>query len=122
MEQCPSMNALSLNSIEIDEDHCRVLGAYSRSGLKIELNRCKYFGRGYWTQPHSRPSLISGKSDNFVLADGLRGNSRLKSFAPRIWNRSDAYPELLAIARVLRENKSLVHLNPSVGLFVNDET
>jgi hypothetical protein len=37
MEQCRSLKLLSLSGLEMDEDHCRVLGAYSRPGLEIEL-------------------------------------------------------------------------------------
>jgi hypothetical protein len=53
-----------------------------------------------------------------VLADGLRGNSRLKSLRPRscfFGNR-----QALAIAGALRENKGLVDLNLRYG--ISDET
>jgi hypothetical protein len=36
MEQCQSLNELSLYGLEIDENLCRVLGDYSRPGLEIE--------------------------------------------------------------------------------------
>ena len=37
MEQCQSLKSLSLWSLEMDENHCRVLGDYSRPGLEIVL-------------------------------------------------------------------------------------
>jgi hypothetical protein len=40
MEQCQSLKSLVLEDLEMDENHCRVLGAYSRPGLEIELVRC----------------------------------------------------------------------------------
>jgi hypothetical protein len=41
MEQCQSLKALRLERINLDENHCRVLGALSRPGLQIELNFCR---------------------------------------------------------------------------------
>jgi hypothetical protein len=41
MEQCQSLKVLSLEELALDKNHCRVLGAYSRPGLEIELIRCK---------------------------------------------------------------------------------
>jgi hypothetical protein len=35
MKQCQSLKVLSLNRLEMDENHCRVLGAYSRPDLEI---------------------------------------------------------------------------------------
>jgi hypothetical protein len=40
-EQCQSLKSLSLKHLEMDENHCRVLGTYSRPGLEIELIHCK---------------------------------------------------------------------------------
>jgi hypothetical protein len=37
MEQCQSLKLLSLHHLEINENHCRVLGTYSRPGLEVEL-------------------------------------------------------------------------------------
>jgi hypothetical protein len=50
MEQCQSLKTLSLEFLEMNEDHCHVLGDYSRPDLEIELIRCKCFGRGLRTQ------------------------------------------------------------------------
>jgi hypothetical protein len=59
--------------------------------------------------------------DNFVLVDGLRGNSRLKSFRPRIsTSDEDRNREVLAIASALRENKGLVTLYPLCSLYGGD--
>ncbi len=41
MEQCQSLHVLSLYDLDLDENHCRVLGAYSRPDLEIELIACK---------------------------------------------------------------------------------
>jgi hypothetical protein len=46
MELCRSLKLLSLKSLEMDEDHCRVLGGYSRPGLEIMLDRCKLTSTG----------------------------------------------------------------------------
>jgi hypothetical protein len=47
--------------------------------------------------------------DNSVLADGLRGNSRLKRLTPPPASRPDGGKrEALAIARTLKENKALL--------------
>jgi hypothetical protein len=46
MEQCQSLRALSLHDLDMDEYHCRVLGAYSRPDLKIELEGCKFTSAG----------------------------------------------------------------------------
>jgi hypothetical protein len=49
--------------------------------------------------------------DSFMLADGLRRNSRLKSVRVYAYKRGDAAnQELLAISDALKENKSLVQL------------
>jgi hypothetical protein len=49
--------------------------------------------------------------DNFVLANRLRGKSRLKSLNLR-FSREGCNLELLVIAGALEENKGLVDLNP----------
>jgi hypothetical protein len=52
--------------------------------------------------------------DNVVLADGFRGNSRLKSLRPLLSRYHEvADQEVLAIAAALRDNKGLVDLNLS---------
>jgi hypothetical protein len=61
--------------------------------------------------------------DNVVLADGLRGNSRLKLFTPHICSNVEVGSrETLAIAGALRENKGLVELTPTPFVIrLNDE-
>jgi hypothetical protein len=68
--------------------------------------------------------LVGCEIDSFVLAGGLRGNSRLKSLTPLISNNSGlANREVLAIAGTLRENRGLVELDLNFNFFtMNDET
>jgi hypothetical protein len=121
MEHCQSLKALSLDSLEMDEIHIRVLGAYSRPGLEIELKSCAITGSGASAlaevlgQNQGPTSLTWCDIDYSVLADALRGNSRLKSLKPRFLSNSfeDDKRQLLAIASALRENKGLVELNLS---------
>jgi hypothetical protein len=40
MDQCRSLTFLSLKDLKMDENHCRVLGAYSRLDLEIVLEDC----------------------------------------------------------------------------------
>jgi hypothetical protein len=88
MEKCQSLKSLTLSHIALDEDHCRVLGLYSRPGLEIVLNYCRLTSAGA-----SALALILGRNqgptkldscfmDNSVVANGLRGSSRLKSLNP----------------------------------------
>jgi hypothetical protein len=60
--------------------------------------------------------------ENFVLANGLRGNSSLKSLTPNLNCHVNGNQEVLAIAGALRENKGLVDLDLRYGLSVDDET
>jgi hypothetical protein len=128
MEQCQSLKLLTLERLKMDEDHCRVFGTYSRPGLEIVLEYCIITSAGAITlvevlgRNQGLTKLEWCKSDNFVLADGLRGNITLKSL--RVANSPDngnrAY---LAIASVLRENRGLVDLDPSCyGFRMNDDT
>jgi hypothetical protein len=120
MEQCRSLKSLSLCELPLDENHCRVLGVYSRPGLEIKLCWCKLTSGG-----RSALAEVLGRNrgptrlhyceiDNVVLADGLRGNSRLKSVS--LWISSNLevgdreVREVVAIAGALRENKGLVEL------------
>jgi hypothetical protein len=123
LEQCQSLKFLSLSLLEMDENHCRVLGAYSRLDLEIELIQCKLASAGT-----SALAEVLGRNqgptklkrcdiDNSILADGLRGNSRLKSLQPFLTNNVVASQQLLAIAGALRENKGLVDLKLSVGMY-----
>jgi hypothetical protein len=127
MEQRQSLKVLKLKVLEMDENHCRVLGDYSRPGLEIVLHRCKITsaGAGALVEVLGRnqgPSKLDlCEIDNFVLANGLRGNSRLKSFRPCLSNNVEVRSrEILAIAGALRENKGLVSL--TCGLRMSDET
>jgi hypothetical protein len=152
MEQCQSLKFLSLENLEMDENHYRVLGAYSRPDLEIELNHCKLTSAGTSALAEDlgqnqgptkldsceidrftlaeilgrdqRPTKLDRcRIDSFVLADGLRGNSRLKSLRPRFSSSPEVHSrEVLAIAGALRENKSLVDLDLSHGLNLSDET
>jgi hypothetical protein len=61
--------------------------------------------------------------DNFVLANGLRGNSRLKSLRPCLSDNPDiGNRQVHAIASALRENKGLVDLDLGHGFRMSDET
>jgi hypothetical protein len=118
MEQCQSLRVLSLKNLGLNENHCRVLGACSRPDLDINLDRCKVMSAGMTCLAevlgrNQGPTKVdSGDVDFFVLADGLRGNSRLKSLTPNIFaHRDEGNQELLAILDALRENKGLVDLN-----------
>jgi hypothetical protein len=90
MEQCQSLEDLTLEETALDEDHCRVLGALSRPDLEIELIECHITGAGA-----SALAEVLGRNqgptklghcniDNIILANGLRGNSRLKSLSLRL--------------------------------------
>jgi hypothetical protein len=130
MEQCQSLKFLSLKNHNMDEDHCRVLGAaYSRSGFAIELIFCKVASAGASVLAevlgHNQgPTRLDYcYIDNIVLANGLRGNSRLKSLTVRICNDPVVgIREILAIMGALRENKGLLELNLRYSFGVNDET
>jgi hypothetical protein len=89
MDQCQSLKVLSLKNQEMDEDIIRVLGDYSRPDLEIELNYCKFTGAGTGALAeilgcNQGPTKLNYcEIDNFVLADGLRGNISLKSLKLR---------------------------------------
>jgi hypothetical protein len=117
MEQCQSLKVLSLKELKLDENYCRVLGTYSRPGLEIVLDDCKITsaGAGALVEVLGRnqgpTKLKACEIDNVVLANGWRGNSRLKSLKPRISDNVEVGKrESLAIAGALRENKGLVDL------------
>jgi hypothetical protein len=107
-----------LEYLKLDEDHCRVLGTYSRPGLGIE--RCRITGAAAVAlaqvlgRNQGPTKLELCDIDNIVLANGLRGNSRLKSLRlnfSRNDEDGDGNREDLAITVALRENKGLVDLN-----------
>jgi hypothetical protein len=129
MEQCQILKDLRLEQIDLDEDHFRVLGGYSRPGLGIMLKYCKITSNGanaladILGRNQGPTKLDSCESDNFVLANGLRGSSSLKSFRPSLSESSDdGYREVLAIAGALKENKGLVDLELWQDFRMGDET
>jgi hypothetical protein len=130
LQQCQSLKCLTLKDQTLDENHFRVLGDYSRPRLEIELTYCKLTNTGTSAlaevlgRNQGPTKLDCCYTDYSVLADGLRGNTGLKSFRPRIHSSSVVNKrEVLAIADALRESKGLVELNLSYGCFgENDET
>jgi hypothetical protein len=127
-QQCESLKFLSLKDLEIDENYCRGLGVYSRPGLEIELIRCNFTSAGTSTlvevlRRNQGPTRLDYcVIDNFVLADGLRGNRSLKSLRPRISDDLEVgNRELIGIASALKENKGLVDLNLTHDLKISDE-
>jgi hypothetical protein len=128
MEQCQSLKALTLHNLKMDESHCRVLGAYTRPDLEIALDSCKLTSAGAVAlaevlgRNQGPTKFHSCDMDYSVLADGLRGNSRLKSLRDPIFrNRGDADQERLAIAGALKENKGLVDLDLWYSCTMSDE-
>jgi hypothetical protein len=68
-------------------------------------------------------SLFYCDIDSFALANGLRGNSSLKSLTPRLSsNNADGSRQVLAIAGALKENKGLVDLDLMHNFRMSDET
>jgi hypothetical protein len=129
MEKCQGLKDLSLEDLELDKNHCRVLGADSRSDLEIVLGDCRLTSAGTaaLTEVLGRnqgpTKLDLCYMDNSVLANGLRGNSRLKSFEPRIsMNVEVGKQEVLAIACALKENKGLVDLDLRYDFMMSNET
>jgi hypothetical protein len=119
MEHCQRLKTLSLVNLKsLQEDQIRVLGTYSRPDLEIHLDRCEFTTSAtsalaeVLKRNQGPTKLNCCDIDDSVLADGLRGNSRLKSLTPPLASRSDGdNREVLAIARALKENKGLVKLN-----------
>jgi hypothetical protein len=118
MEQCQSLKTLALQQVCLNEDHVCVVDAYSRLDLEIDLINCHITGTAVALlaqvlgRNQGPTKLHFAKTDHLVLANGLRGNSRLKCFRPR-FSSSPEYGnrEVLAIASALRENEGLVHLD-----------
>jgi hypothetical protein len=118
MEQCQSLKVLTLDYLEMDEDQIRVLGGDSRPDLGIVLINCKLTSAGTTAlaeilgRDQGPTELAFCKIDNFIFAKGLRGNSRLKIFRPRILgNNENRNRQLLAIMGALKENEGLVDLD-----------
>jgi hypothetical protein len=129
MEQCQSLKVLSFDDLDMNENHCRVLGDYSRPDLEIELHRCKITSAGASAlaevlgRNQGPTTIYDCQIDNVVLANELRGNSRLQSLRPRLSNNVEVHSrEILAIAGALRENKGLVGLNLNYHPRMSDET
>jgi hypothetical protein len=117
MEHCQSLKVLALKVLEVDENHCLVIGAYSRPGLEIELKHCRIEGVAadalaeVMGRNQGPTKLDCCVIDNAVLANGLRGNSRLEKFSTLLSNNFEvSNREVLAIADALRENEGLVNL------------
>jgi hypothetical protein len=132
LEHCQSLKALTLIDQTLDENHCRALGDYSRPGLEIVLRRCKLTNAGTSAlvevlgrnQGPTKLAYCHTGTDYSVLADGLRGKSRLKFLKPYFSESLEVSKrEVLAIVGALKENKGLVELELSTGCFTdNDET
>jgi hypothetical protein len=130
MEQCQSLKNLTWRNLALDENHCRVLGAYSRPDLEIVLCYCKLTSAGTSAlaeglEHNQGPTVLDYCDiDYSVLANGLRGNSRLKRLRTYYSSNldDDANRQVLAIANAVRENKGLVELElRSNGFPANDE-
>jgi hypothetical protein len=128
MEQHHSLKFLSLSGLEIDDDQIRALGVVSRPGLGIKLAFCRISGASAVAlaevlQRNQGPTeLMCCDVDNFNLADGLRGNSRLIYLRVLCSSTNEAgNREVLAIMTALRENKGLADLAISLDLTMSDE-
>jgi hypothetical protein len=130
MRQCQSLKVLSLFDIEMDEDQIRALGAVSRPGLEIKLVFCRFSGASAEAlaevlKRNQGPTELRGcVIDNFILADGLRGNSRLKYLGSFCLSSSNdtGSREVLAITSALRENKGLVYLGIRPDSTMSDQS
>jgi hypothetical protein len=113
----------------MDENDCQVLCIHSRQDLEINLDYCKFTSAGTSAlvevlgRNQGPTRLDCCYIDYSVLANGLSGNSRLKSLTVagcyrdiEVGNRV-----VLAIADALKENEGLVDLDLSCCLF-SDET
>jgi hypothetical protein len=130
VEQCQNLKALTLGDlVSLSEDHVLLRGDFSKPGLEIYLNHCRITGAAAAVlaevlgRNQGPTKLDSCDIDNFVLANGLRGNSRLKSLTLRLSdNWGIAKQELLEIAGALKENKGLVDLDLRHAFTISDET
>jgi hypothetical protein len=126
IKQCQSLTCLSLHTLDMNENHCRLLGTYSRPGLQIELEQCRLtgaasealadvLGRNQGPTKLDRCDIVY-----FVLAGGLRGNGRLQSLIQchSTMNHEGSHRGALAIASALRENKGLFDLKLGHGDFM----
>jgi hypothetical protein len=124
-EQCQNLKALILENVTLDKGHCRALGDFSKPGLAVDLLEYRIEGAAATEalaevlgRNQGPTKLTLCDIDNLVLANGLRGNSRLKSLTRRISRSQDFFP----FTDALRENKGLVELNLWHDLWMSDET
>jgi hypothetical protein len=130
LKQCQNLNVLRFWCLDsLSEDHVRVLGDFSKPDLEIYLKQCRITGAAASVlaevlgRNQGPTKLDSCWIDNFLLAKGLRGNSRLKSLRPRIPEQLGVgNREVLAIAGALKENKGLVDLDFFYRFRMSDET
>jgi hypothetical protein len=100
----------------MDEGQIRALGALSRPGLEIKLLSCRIKGASAEAlaevlKRNQGPTEIRYCDfDNFVLADGLRGNSRLKKLETLCFTHTseDRNREVLAILAFSEKTKALL--------------
>jgi hypothetical protein len=125
MEQCQSLKALTLENLAgLGDDHFCVLKDFSRPDLEIELKKCRISGAllGRNQGPTKLDSCFTYTTNPF-LVNGLRGNSRLKSFKSRIDGSTESGNRgFLEFAGALRENKGLVELDLYHEFKMSDET
>jgi hypothetical protein len=129
MEKCQNLQVLTLNRIQMDANHYLVLGDYSRPDLEIVLDNCRLTSAGTSAlaevlgRNQGPNKLVGCHLDNSVIANGLRGNSRLKNFEPLItMNVEVGNQEVLAIADALKENKGLVDFDLRSYFMMSNES
>jgi hypothetical protein len=115
VEHSQNLKSFTLEHLEMDENHCRVLGDYSRPGLEFVLRGCELTNAGTSAlvevlgRNRGPTKLDCCYTDYSLLANGLRGNSRLTSLTQRLSsNLGVGNRDLLAIAGALRENRGLI--------------
>jgi hypothetical protein len=129
-EQCQSLKYLKLERMDsLNEDQIHVLGTFSRPGLQVELWQCDFEGIAAEALAevlgrNQGPTMLDECDiDYSVLANGLRGNSRLKSMLnPTDGDRKVSDEDLLITAVTLKENEGLVSLSLRHDVRVSDET
>jgi hypothetical protein len=121
-EKCQSLKTLTLIGLNsLQENHCRMIGALSRPGLKIELKGCRITGVAAEVlaevlRCNQGPTKLDCcQIDCSIPGIFLRGNSSLKSL------RLHGNQELLAIVGALKENEGLVDLDLRKDIRMCDE-
>jgi hypothetical protein len=116
-ERYQSLRSVKLEGLVLDEDDIRVLGDISRPDLEIDLKRCRIEGVAaealaeVLCSNQGPTTLADCNVDYSVIANGLHGNSRLKSLSPRWDFEVDNPRQVVALTGALKENKGLVDLN-----------